>query len=245
MDVMKKIDIFGDSIMRGILLNSKDQRYYPMPADGIKSFEEEFSVSINNKAKFGCTIQKGSRQMEAALEKGLHCDSVLLEYGGNDCDFKWNEVSADPQGEHSPLTPLPLFESLYRQMIARLQALKITPIIMSLPPINSEKYLNWIVRDGLSSENILHWLGDVNMIYRFQELYSAAAAKIAYETRCIYVDVRSQFLDKHHYTDFLCDDGIHPNEMGHQLIYRAFHLAAEQLQNAFPHTNGIPRLLTD
>ncbi len=218
MNIVKQIQIYGDSIMKGILLDAQSKRYYPMPEQTAKLFKEEFAVEINNRSKFGCTIQKGHEQLEKALEKGLSCDMVLLEYGGNDSDFNWEEVAASPEAEHKPHTPIQLFEHIYRRMIAELKEHGIIPIVMSLPPIDGEKYLKWITRNGLSEQNILRFLGDVQMIYRFQEMYSLMATRIACECGALFVDVRSSFLDKHNYKNLICEDGIHPNENGHQLI---------------------------
>ena len=35
------------------------------------------------------------------------------------------------------------------------------------------------------------------------------------------IDIRSAFLVRKDYTDYLCEDGIHPNEKGHRLIREA------------------------
>ena len=35
---------------------------------------------------------------------------------------------------------------------------------------------------------------------------------------CPVLDLRRLFLQKQDYRQYLCDDGIHPNEEGHQLI---------------------------
>ena len=60
------------------------------------------------------------------------------------------------------------------------------------------------------------------MIYRYQELYSAAIMKLALRRRFPVVDVRSYFLDKHNYGELISYDGIHPSEAGYALIHRAF-----------------------
>lgn len=89
----------------------------------------------------------------------------------------------------------------------------ITPLMMSLPPIDAERYIGWITRTGLSKQNIVKWLGDVHMIYRFQELYSNTIGKIARETGSFFVDVRSYFLDKHNYKHLVLR-GWHPSQCG-------------------------------
>ena len=34
------------------------------------------------------------------------------------------------------------------------------------------------------------------------------------------IDIRSTSLMNHHYKDLLCEDGIHPNKAGYELIYK-------------------------
>lgn len=234
MNVVRRIQIYGDSVMKGILLDRKSSRYYSQPPTNLNAFKEEFALDILNKSKFGCTILKGCQQLERQLERGLDCDMVLLEYGGNDCDFDWEKVSARPDAEHQPHTPLKEFTQTYRRMLSKLKEHAIQPILMSLPPIDAEKYLSWITRTGLNRENILKWLGDTQMIYRFQELYSHTIMKLAYESKCLFVDVRAAFLDKHNYKELFCDDGIHPNEEGHRLIKQVFSRFADQYLNGLP-----------
>ena len=219
MDLVKQIDIFGDSVMKGVQLDEKNRRYFTPKEDNADRFQRKYPISIRNSSKFGCTIEKGFGLIVKALERGSVRDMALLEYGGNDCDYDWNAVSDDPKGNHVPHTPLETFEMVYGKILRMLQAKGIQPLVMTLPPIDAEKYFRWICRDGLDREAILKWLGDVQMIYRFQELYSAAAVKMAIQTGAVVIDVRSAVLDKHNFRELLCEDGIHPNEKGRQLIW--------------------------
>ena len=221
MNLLKQIQIYGDSVMKGVLLD-QNSRYCTVGDENLRLIQSEFPLAIQNKAKFGCTVTKGLEQLKRAAERGLSCDMVLLEYGGNDCDYNWEEVAANPSGDHQPHTPLPLFEKTYREMLALLKEKGVTPILMSLPPIDAEKYLNWITRDGLSKTNILRWLGDMQMIYRFQELYSRTAERIAQQTQTLFVDVRSAFLSGHDFKSLICEDGIHPSEKGHEILTEEF-----------------------
>ncbi len=219
MNLAKQIQIYGDSIMKGILLDKDTNRYYPMKQSDEQQLYANLGLVVNNRSKFGCTIEKGQQLLARAMEKGLDCDVVLLEYGGNDCDYDWERVAQDPDALHEPHTPIHRFEEIYRNMLYSIKRSGITPVVMSLPPIDGERYFRWITRSGLNAQNILRFLGDVQMIYRYQEMYSLAATKLAYETGSLYVDVRSAFLDKRSYKNTLmCEDGIHPNENGHRLI---------------------------
>nr|WP_122012893.1 SGNH/GDSL hydrolase family protein [Maliibacterium massiliense] len=222
MQLAKRIEIFGDSLMKGVLLDSKSKRYHMLPKENIESFARAFALDIQNQSRFGCTITKGWQLLQRALGQEMHSDMVLLEYGGNDCDFDWKEVAAAPDAEHQPHTPLPLFVETYEAMIDALRARQLIPIVMSLPPIDAERYFAWITRGGLSQSAILRWLGDVQMIYRFHELYSNTATRIAREKNCLFVDVRPAFLQRRDYRTLMCEDGIHPNEQGHRVVAQTF-----------------------
>ena len=51
-------------------------------------------------------------------------------------------------------------------------------------------------------------------------MYNLAVFKIAKANDVRLPDMTSRFLEQKHYSDLLCDDGIHPNEKGHALIAR-------------------------
>ena len=80
---------------------------------------------------------------------------ILVEYGGNDCDFNWEEVAAAPEAEHLPKTPLSKFEGMMRGAVKAIKDKGITPLLMSLPPIDAERYIGWITKTGLSKQNIV------------------------------------------------------------------------------------------
>lgn len=221
MEKINKIYIFGDSIMRGVSLNN-DSSYVIINSENIQTFEHLSGIQLVNKSKFGSTITKVISTIEKTI-KNEQIDAALLEFGGNDCDFDWKAISDNPKGHYEPKTPIIEFKEKVQYIIDYLRNLNITPILMSLPPIDAIKYLNWLtVKGDLNKEAILSWLGDTQLIYRYQELYSLAVSNIALKNNCLFVDVRSIFLDKHNYNMLLCDDGIHPNEVGRKLIYDAF-----------------------
>ena len=228
----KVMHIYGDSILKGIVMDRTTGRYVPMRGDDFSAVSDRYGVDIINKSKFGYTIDRGWALLSRALQKTKPCDVLVLEYGGNDCNFDWKAVSDAPKGDHTPMTTLDTFCETMKNMIAALRTVQIKPVLVSLPPIHAERYIDHIVAttEGTDKEKILSWLGgDVQMIYRFQELYSSAVTKLAYQMGCTYVDLRSAFLDKHNYHDLLCMDGIHPNEQGHALISEAFQEAADSM----------------
>ncbi|NCB02790.1 MAG: SGNH/GDSL hydrolase family protein [Spirochaetia bacterium] len=215
---METVRIFGDSIMKRVVYNESDNRYRMLPVEAVNDFGSRLGLEIINSTIFGCTIGKGMQLLQRALTKGLTCDYVLLEFGGNDCDFLWQEVALKPTEDHQPKTPLDEFNETLKSMISLLIDRGIKPLLTTLPPIDAERYLSHICRDGLNRKNILSWLTDIKAIERFQELYSLQIAKIALETSTRLIDIRSGFLKRKDCGSLICEDGIHPNEQGHELI---------------------------
>lgn len=210
--------IFGDSILKGVVYNEIEDRYVLLKDNGYTKLGHALGMEVQSNALFGCTVIKGVQLLKRAMQKGLACNVVLLEYGGNDCDFLWDEVSAKPQEDHFPKTPLTDFDENLRMMIDLLKSASIVPLLMTLPPIDSELYFAHICRKGLDGNNILYWLDDVNNIGRHQGQYSEQIAKVASETNTTLIDVRREFVASQEKNSLLCKDGIHPNKQGNALI---------------------------
>lgn len=221
MDARRQVTLLGDSILKGIQVDLGNRRYRPQNEIDTAALESEFQLSIHNDAHFGATVRKGSRLLERMLDRGLACDMMVMDFGGNDCDFRWNEIAEDPAGTHLPNVPLEEFVELYRTMLRKVRARGIQPILTNLPPLDSQRFFDWWC-GGLDREAVLRWLGDVGNIYAWQERYSRAVERLAREERVPLVDIRGAFLDHGHLEQILCADGTHPNTEGQQLITQAF-----------------------
>lgn len=213
------VTIFGDSILKGIVLQNGR---YTVHREWEKRFMEDHDITLVNRSRFGCTIRKAMGLIRRDCEKPHAAgDSVLLEFGGNDCDYDWSEIAGDPAREYDCKTPPETFRAEYRKAIRLIRESGRTPVLATLPPIHSERYLRFICRGGLSKENILTWLGDVEAIYRWQEKYSDIVTKLSAEEGTKLIDLRGAFLrDGRAPEVLLCDDGIHPSLSGQGLIYR-------------------------
>lgn len=216
----KSVYIFGDSVMKGVIQNKDSGKYVFDPMMN-KLLNDSLGRNVINCSYFGSTIEKGIQRIKYTVEGNVEADLAIIEYGGNDCDFHWKEIACAPENDHEPNTPINIFKEKYISVINYLKEKGITPIAMTLPPIDSKKYFEHFTSAGLSKDNILKWLGDIEMISRFQELYSMAVVEAAIKTGTFLADVRSFFLDKHNFKALLCNDGIHPNEEGHKLIATA------------------------
>ncbi len=215
----KVITVWGDSILKGVVLDEQEGKYKVLKNSSINNFAQITGCSIKNNAYFGMTSTKALNRISGIIEKQAIDmeDIVILEFGGNDCDFNWAEISAEPERDHQPKTTITAFKSSLQNMIEVFRKKGVTPILMNLPPLEPEKYFNWLSR-GLNSENILRWLGDVARIYRWQEVYNNAVEWAARQNGCRLINVRERFLVSHNYSSQFCADGIHPNEKGHKRI---------------------------
>ena len=104
-------------------------------------------------------------------------------------------------------------------MVQSLQASGIQPVLMTLPPLDASRYLSFIGRLGSDTGRILRWLGDVQMIYRWQEMYSNAVVRLADRLRLPLADVRSEFLSRRDYGSLIARDGIHLTQPGYELVF--------------------------
>ena len=215
------VTVYGDSILKGVLL---EDGKYTVERKWQDALIERFGLRIVNRSRFGSTLPKAMARIEKDSE--TPCEEpeyALLEFGGNDCDYDWAAVAAEPEGEHSCKTPPSLFLACYRRAIRLLRESGRKPVLTTLPPINSELYLRFLCRDGLSRPRIVRWLGDVERIYRWQENYSQMAEQLAREEATPLIDLRRPFLqDTRAPSALLCADGIHPSRLGQKLIYQSF-----------------------
>ncbi len=213
--------IYGDSLMKGTVIDCA-YRYHATINAYLDKLYQRFHIEADNRARFGITIDKGHSLLRQDIEAGMDCDFALIEFGGNDCNFRWNEISVDPHRDHQPLTDFDHFRETCKAMIEEVRQAGVNPVTMTLPPIDAERYLSFLTRNGNDRNRILQWLGDVQQIFRTHERYSNEVARVARETNTPLVDVRSRFLKENDYRQLLCIDGVHPNENGYRVISDAF-----------------------
>ena len=146
-------------------------------------------------------------------------DYAFLEFGGNDCDYNWDEISLQPLIKHNPKTPVDEFISVYKTIVDTLKKNGAATVIMTLPPIACDLYFNWVSRNNPRKNNILNWLGgNIENIYYWHERYNSAVWEVIEQTKSLMIDIRKSFLEDKNYKRFLCRDGIHLNQDGHDLV---------------------------
>lgn len=215
---MKKICLFGDSISKGVIFDAVKNRYVYVKNSFANLISSRNNIEIENFSKFGCTITKGADILEQHMAEAEESIITVLEFGGNDSDYDWRQISNDPLAHHEPKTPVDVFCRCYSSLIEMLKGKNIKTAIINLPPIDEKRYFEWFSK-GLNKSNILKWLGgSVEYIYRWHESYNSRICYAANHYNIPLIDIRTPFLEKRNYRKYLGIDGIHPNEQGHALI---------------------------
>lgn len=221
-EMKNKICTFGDSIMRGVVSSEKGADGKPIYRISDSGFvsrcERRLGIKILNFACFGSTTSQGMKYINRYEGEVKDTDIAVFEYGGNDCDFNWKAVAAAPLQPHEPKVTLRNFVKQYEALINKVRSMNVRPVIMSMPLIDPDRFFDFLSM-GLNRDNILKWLGGKTMrIYQWHEMYNVELFKMAHDLQVPIIDITTPFLETVDYSDYLCDDGIHPNEKGHALI---------------------------
>lgn len=216
MENEKKIYLIGDSVMKGVTYFGDPARYRLCPGERYRKLEES-GVQVKNLSKMFATIRFADSLLDDKLLSNLNDSKVVLGFGGNDSDYDWDSISSDPFSKHLPHTPEETYGSVYLSCIDRLRSAGAEVYIANMVPIDAGRYLERI-SEGRDRNNILLWLGDEEMLYRWHEHYDRITENIANTKGCRIVDVRGAFLTRHGFKDLICPDGIHPTVEGHKLI---------------------------
>jgi acyl-CoA thioesterase-1 len=212
------IVVYGDSISRGVIYDDEKQKHALLLDSYTNIVRDRLKGVVYNAAKFGNTIVDGIQRLSDDVLRRKP-DIVLIEFGGNDCDFPWDRIAENPSGEFQPNTECSAFYGHLSGLVKSLESLKIVPVLVTLPPLDPDKYFRWISRNSEQAKNnILQFIGSVSHIYTWHERYNAAILRVAEETKTRLIDIRSAFLQNDDYTKLICKDGIHPNKEGHKVI---------------------------
>ena len=218
----QRVVVWGDSLAKGVVWNEARKRHAYSKLTAVDIAADKLGIEIVNRAKFGCTAPQGMELMERDGNDGIVCDTAVIEFGGNDCNFDWAAVSEHPEEQHLPATPPEEYLKSMRAIVRWLFARNIRPVLMTLPPIDAERCFRFLVGDRLNPKHILKWLGDVQQIYRYQEMYSLLVEKVARECSIQLIDLRQRCLENRGFVkEMICADGLHLTEEGQRFIGEA------------------------
>jgi lysophospholipase L1-like esterase len=228
----EKVYVWGDSIAKGIVFDAQRGRYVGLrERSGFAQAAQELHVEMENHAHFGMTSEKGKMIVQNGLKDVEAGRPALLGFGGNDVDFDWPAIAKTPDERHDPHVTPEQFAQNMAQMVRAVREKGLVPVLLTLPPIDSKRYFEWVTRGIADKENVLCWLGDVERIYRTHKEYSDLVSQVAATLSVHLIDVRGAFERAGDLLKKLCVDGIHPNQEGHGVISEA--LKSYALSHAF------------
>jgi len=215
---VQSISLWGDSIGKGVIYDEARGRYAILKESCVNLLAKKLNCPIENHAVMGATASQGAERMRDDFlhEGGL----AVIEFGGNDCDMPWKEISENPEKKHMPRATVEEFTQAMLSLVKKVRSAGMEAMLVTPPPLEAERYFRWVTR-GLNADAILSFLGDVQHIYRWQERYAIAVRDVAASTGCRLLDLRDAFLDVRSLGDYYCVDGIHPNARGHELLARS------------------------
>lgn len=213
---ISSVAVWGDSILKGAVTGYSTNRFDVFPEQSSLNIAcKNLGLALTNKSVFGNILRKSRRTLERDMERGLSVDLGIIESGGNDCDLDWPPVAAAPDEPHETRTPLADFCAGLKEMIALLRAHRITPLLMTMPPLILDRWFKTITNE-LDEAAILHFLkGNKARLYSVHELYSKHIEKIAASCGVQLIDMRLAMLEREDLPDLMCKDGIHPNLEGY------------------------------
>ena len=139
--MLRKVYVWGDSIAEGNRVRRR-ARAVRGPAGAQRVFPgaaEALHVEMGEP----CALRHDVAARAAALENGLQSaepgSPVLLSFGGNDVDYDWAAISETPKERHDP-RPAGAVRGEHGADGARRARRGLIPVLLTLPPIDSERY---------------------------------------------------------------------------------------------------------
>jgi isoamyl acetate esterase len=218
-----KIVCFGDSLTRGVSylkgrLRILKKNYPAVLQELFKNngaHEAGPHIEVLNKGVFN----DNSNLLLSRLERDVtneKPDFAIISIGGNDCNFSWEEVAQNPGSEHIASVPLDKYADNLRCMIEKVRDSGITPILLTLPPLDPVRYYENI--SNKFSSQISGWICRVGGIEHWHGKYNQSLNKIADELNVLKIDVRSALKQAGDLADLISADGIHLTEWGYKIL---------------------------
>ncbi len=148
-------------------------------------------------------------------------DKTLIIQPESGLQYNWQEIAANPSGQHEPVMDLVAYKAQYTNRIAQARAHGQEPVLVSLPIMDENRYFAFITR-GMSMQerkNLLYWLGGkTERLRNIHALYNLSLFRLAAQ-QCVHIiDITSPMLASAHYEQLLEQDGVTLSPEGKQLV---------------------------
>ena len=231
---INKISVYGDSILKGAVTGLESGHFFDIIEDSsLVIASKELGFELNNQSVFGSIVSKTQRRLNKDIEKGNAGDLAILESGGNDCDYDWTTVSQNPGAKHQPRTTLEDFLRIYKEMIEACRNAKVTPLVITMPPLVGDRWFEHVSKDQNRDEILKVCQGDPFKLYRNHELYNICLLELCIKEKVQFVDMRKEMLKAPDYRDLMCMDGIHPNQEGYRYMAEVWIKTLPEIRKEF------------
>lgn len=215
-----KILCFGDSLTRGVsFINGRlkilKNNYPKLLQELFNHHSDREEHLVINKGVFN----DNSDLLLKRLDRDVIAERphyVVIEVGGNDCNFPWAKVAAEPHSKHEATVPLERYTENLKKMVRKVQGQGITPILATLPPLDPVRYYRRIM-DHVNP-HVSDLICKVGGIEHWHSQYNRALKRVAAELDVWVVDVRSAIKRAGDLKDLISDDGIHLTEKGYEVF---------------------------
>ena len=115
---------------------------------------------------------------------------VLIGIGGNDCNFRWEEVALRPNDQHETIVPLPrYFLDNLAHLAEKMRNAGAVPVFLNLIPLDPARYCRMLAEQYGSA--IAHWIALSGGIKHWHGLYNRALQQLADRLGVLVIDVRA------------------------------------------------------
>jgi isoamyl acetate esterase len=212
-----KIVCFGDSITKGVTYIKGRLRIvkenYPSILQNLFSESAAADVTVVNKGVFN----DNSDLLVTRLDRDVlseEPDYAIIGIGGNDCNFNWGEVAENPEKEHEATVPLDRYLDNVKNMVLRIKEGGITPVVLTLPPLDPVRYYKAI--STAYDKSISHWISICGGIEHWHGLYNRSLNNLIEELDVFKIDIRTAIKNAGDLSALISDDGIHLTREGYK-----------------------------
>jgi lysophospholipase L1-like esterase len=213
-----RIVCFGDSVTRGISLVQGRLRIvkenYPVL---LQRTLDKLGIEVLNRGVFNDNSDRLVERLESDV-LDTHPDYVLIEIGGNDCNFRWDEVALHPEADHEPIVPVDRYLENVKKIVNDIRVVGAVPILMNLLPLDPVRYYKHIA--DIYGDAISHWIALCGGIEHWHGMYNRSLQQCINSWNALTIDVRGAFKHAGDLKLLLSDDGIHPTPTGYDVMSR-------------------------
>lgn len=201
LDLNKKLTgviLFGDSVLFGTGATARNKGCGRI----LKNFFKDIPVIIKGRNRD--TTQDGLQRLKVDVLNEAICSHVIVLFGNNDCrliDVDTSKISLEEYQNN--------LIKIIEQIINRNKI----PILSNLQPINSELFYKTL-------PDMVKFVKRIDSPYSWHEKYSLVCNKVAAERNIKLADIRSEL--KKSESRVISNDGLHPNDLGHEVIAQKF-----------------------